>query len=38
MERQGLRVEHAVLFDRPTPQKGENGLQNWINMFVKKAV
>lgn len=36
MERQGLRVEYAVLFDRPTPQKGENGLLNWINMFVQK--
>lgn len=35
LEKNGLRVETALLFDRPTPQKGQNGLINWINMFVK---
>ncbi len=28
-------MEYAVLFDRPTPQKSENGLEDWIRMFVK---
>lgn len=36
LEKHGLRVEFAVLFDRPTPQKSEDGLTDWINMFVKK--
>ncbi|MBQ9746810.1 MAG: methyltransferase domain-containing protein [Clostridia bacterium] len=36
LEEHGLRVEYATLFDRPTEQKGENGLYDWINMFVKK--
>lgn len=36
LEKHGLRVEYATLFDRPTEQKGENGLFDWINMFVKK--
>lgn len=36
LERSGFRVEYALLFDRPTPQKGENGLEEWIRMFVKK--
>lgn len=35
LEEQGFRVEYAVLFDRPTPQKSENGLEDWIRMFVK---
>ena len=35
LEAAGLRVTFAVLFDRPTPQQGENGLENWIRMFVK---
>ncbi len=29
-------VKFAVLFERPTPQKGEHGIIDWINMFVKK--
>lgn len=37
LERHGFRVEYAVLFDRPTEQIGENGLENWINMFVGAA-
>lgn len=36
LESAGFRVEYACLFDRPTPQKGEHGLQNWIEMFVKE--
>ena len=35
LENTGFRVKYAVLFDRPTELKGENGLKNWINMFVK---
>lgn len=37
LERHGFRVEYAVLFDRPTEQRGENGLENWINMFITSA-
>lgn len=36
LEKYGLRVEYAVLFDRPTVQKSDNGLIEWINMFVTK--
>ncbi len=36
LEKFGLRVEYAYLFQRPTEQKGEKGLENWINMFLKK--
>ena len=35
LENTGFRVKYAVLFDRPTELKGENGLKDWINMFVK---
>lgn len=35
LERAGLRVDYAVLFDRPTPQKTEDGAADWIRMFVK---
>lgn len=35
MEAAGLRLDYAVLFDRPTPQKGDHGLHDWIHMFVK---
>lgn len=35
LEHTGFRVKYAVLFDRPTELKGENGLKDWINMFVK---
>lgn len=37
LEKHGFRVEFATLFDRPTAQIGENGLENWINMFCTKA-
>ena len=36
LERHGLLVEFATLFDRPTPQKSADGLSDWIRMFVKK--
>lgn len=36
MEKAGFRIHYAVLFDRPTEQKNENGLEEWIRMFVKK--
>lgn len=35
LEKAGFRVVYAKLFDRPTPLKGENGMCEWINMFVK---
>lgn len=34
LEAAGLRVTHAQLFDRPTPQPPEVGLRGWIAMFV----
>lgn len=34
LERYGIEVESAVLFDRPTKlEGGEDGLENWIRMF-----
>ena len=36
LEKHGFCVEFAALFDRPTPQKNENGLAEWIKMFVKE--
>lgn len=36
LEKAGFRIEYAALFDRPTIQKGANGLADWIKMFVKK--
>ncbi len=34
LESQGLPVNFAVLFDRPTPlEGGERGLRNWLEMF-----
>lgn len=35
LEKAGLKVEYAVLFDRPTVQQTEDGLVDWINMFDK---
>lgn len=37
LEQAGFKVVYAVLFDRPTELKGENGLENWIRMFVLSA-
>lgn len=36
LEQAGLLVTHAFLFDRFTPLRGDDGLVDWINMFVKK--
>ncbi len=33
LERHGLEVANASLFDRPTPLEGENGLDHWLRMF-----
>jgi ubiquinone/menaquinone biosynthesis C-methylase UbiE len=33
LERNGLEVRNASLFDRPTPLEGENGLEQWLLMF-----
>ena len=33
LERHGLEVRQAALFDRPTPLEGENGLEQWLRMF-----
>jgi len=33
LEREGLEVTFATLFDRPTPLEGEQGLRNWVRMF-----
>ena len=35
LESTGFQVTYAVLFDRPTQLNGENGLKDWIEMFVK---
>lgn len=32
----GFQVTYAALFDRPTPLKGETGLADWIQMFIKE--
>lgn len=36
LEKAGFKIEYAVLFDRFTPVKGENGIVDWIKMFDKK--
>ena len=33
LERHGLEVRNASLFDRPTPLEGEDGLDHWLRMF-----
>lgn len=34
LEKHGLEVTYAFLFDRPTPlEDGERGLRNWLSMF-----
>jgi trans-aconitate methyltransferase len=33
LEKYNLNVSYAVLFDRPTPLEGEDGMRNWIKMF-----
>ncbi len=33
LERHGIEVRLAQLFDRPTPLEGENGMETWIRQF-----
>lgn len=33
LERHGLEVRQASLFERPTPLEGEDGLEHWLRMF-----
>ena len=33
LERGGLEVTFAALFDRPTPLEGEQGMRHWVEMF-----
>lgn len=35
LERAGFRVELAMLFDRMTELKGQNGLADWMRMFIR---
>lgn len=35
LEKCGFTVTYAVLFKRPTEQKTDKGLENWIRMFIK---
>ena len=35
LEQEGFLVKSALLSDRPTKLEGENGLYDWINMFLK---
>ena len=35
LERIGFTVKYAKLFERPTPLKGDDGMAEWIRMFVK---
>jgi trans-aconitate methyltransferase len=36
MERHGLEVRNASLFDRPTPLEGEDGMDHWFRMFISQ--
>jgi SAM-dependent methyltransferase len=35
LERHGLEVRNASLFDRPTELEGENGMDEWLRMFTQ---
>lgn len=35
LEQEGFEVRYGVLFDRMTELKGEDGMKDWINMFLK---
>ena len=35
LEAAGFKVTYAILFDRPTPLSGEDGLYDWLKMFIK---
>lgn len=36
LEAAGLVPDYAGLFDRPTPQQGDDGLASWIHMFLQR--
>jgi trans-aconitate 2-methyltransferase len=38
LEREGLEPTTALLFDRPTPLEGPEGLRNWVRMFAAGAI
>lgn len=38
LEKHGLAVREARLFDRPTALVGADGLRNWLTMFAEKMV
>jgi trans-aconitate methyltransferase len=38
LERGGLEVTYAALFDRPTALEGEQGLRRWVEMFATALV
>src|SRR5207253_5108975 len=38
LEEEGLEVTFALLFDRPTPLQGDEGMRNWIAMFGSHAL
>ena len=35
IEKEGMLVTYAVLFDRPTALKGDDGMASWISMFIR---
>jgi trans-aconitate methyltransferase len=38
LERHGMEVREARLFDRPTQVEGEDGMENWLGVFARGAV
>ena len=38
LERHGLEVREAHLFDRPTQVEGEDGMENWLSVFAGLAI
>ncbi len=36
LERAGFLVTYALLFDRPTPLRGPDGLYDWLRMFIQR--
>ena len=38
LESTGFDVTHAVLFDRPAPLEGPDGLLNWVKMFGQRFI
>ncbi len=38
LERHGMEVRQARLFDRPTQIEGKDGMENWLSVFARGAV